>query len=228
MQECSSAAKYRYMHAHSSRRDFKEVIAILEDRLSRELPGANAQIEMAPVRPDALERTELAERDCREAGVLALLHPLDGRAHVVLTVRRLHLADHAGQVSFPGGRRESDESLLQTALREAQEEVDVRPDDVKVLGELTPLYIPPTNYCVYPYVGYVHAAADLRPHDLEVERIVHVPVAALLNPTNTRREARSVQGNLVEVPFFDVSGLQVWGATAMMLAELVAILRAAD
>lgn len=228
MQDCSSAAKYRYMHAHSSRRDFEEVIAILEDRLSGELPGAGAQIEMAPMRPDALERTELAERNCREAAVLALLHPLDGHAHVVLTVRRLHLADHAGQVAFPGGRRESNESLLQTALREAQEEVDVQPDEVNILGELTPLYIPPTNFCVYPYVGYVRAAADLRPHDLEVERIVHVPVAALLDPTNTRKEARSVRGSLVEVPFFDVSGLQVWGATAMMLAEFVAILRASD
>lgn len=203
---------------------FESLISFLKDRLAQPLPGSEAQVRMAPLRENARERTEVDGRDCREAGVLALLHPRDGIPHLVLTVRRDHLSDHAGQVSFPGGRREGDEPLLFTALREAREEVDIHPDQVEVLGELTPLYIPPTRYCVHPYVGYTRTAADLTPHDLEVEKIVHVPVYDLLDPTNIRREYWTVRGNRVEVPFFDVSGLQVWGATAMMLAELIAIL----
>ena len=180
---------------------------------------------MAPRRADATERTDVEGRSCREAGVLALIHPLDGIPHVVVTVRRGNLADHAGQVAFPGGRRESDEPLLQTALREAHEEVALSPDDAVVLGELTPLYIPPSNYCVYPFVAYTQVRSELVPHDFEVERIVDVPVADLLDPERTRTEVWTVRGAAVNVPFFDVAGLRIWGATAMMLSELVALLR---
>ena len=88
--------------------DFDALIATLEEQLAQPLPGAKAQLEMAPARADAFERTDIVNRDCREAGVLALFHPLHGQPHIVLTLRRAHLADHAGQVSFPGGRRESD------------------------------------------------------------------------------------------------------------------------
>lgn len=180
---------------------------------------------MAPHRTDAVERTSVEGRSCREAGVLALIHPVGDAAHVVVTVRRGHLTDHAGQVSFPGGRRESDEPLLQTALREAQEEVSLSPDDAVVLGRLTPLYIPPTNFCVYPYVAYTRIRTRLAPHDYEVERIVDVPIADLLDPNSIRTEVWTVRGDDVNVPFFDVVGLQIWGATAMMLSELLALLR---
>lgn len=205
-------------------RSFEDTIRRLEKRLLHPLPGPAAQLRMAPERRDAEERIQVRGRNCREAGVLVLIVPENGLPHVVLTVRHLHLPDHPGQVSFPGGRREDGESLMHTALREAHEEVDVSVSAVEMLGPLTPLYIPPSNYCVFPYLGFARTNLVLTPHDLEVERIVRVPLPGLLEETARREEIRTIRGQRVLVPYFEVSGLQVWGATAMMLSEVVALL----
>jgi len=162
-------------------------------------------------------------KDCREAGVLILLFPDGTTPQIVLTVRRDHLPDHAGQISFPGGQREPGESLRETALREAHEEVNLDPDRVEVLGALTPLYIPPSNYCVHPFVGAASEPPPLRPTDAEVGTILRVPLPHLLAPTTRTWETWTLHGNEVDVPFFDVDGHTVWGATAMMLAELLAL-----
>ena len=204
-------------------RTFEETIAFLQQRLVRELPGPASQVRMAPLRDDRLERLRVEGRQCREAGVLALLYPRSDEAHLLVTVRRDHLAQHAGQVSFPGGRRESDEPLLQTALRETQEEVGLDPDEIEVLGALTPLYIPPSNFCVYPFVGFTKIEPDLIPHDYEVERIVHVPLRRFLAPENVVEEEWLVRGEPMRVRFYDVEGLRIWGATAMMISELAAL-----
>lgn len=210
---------------HRMNARFDELIRVLKRRLPAGLPGPEAQIRMAPMRASAFERIEVKDRACREAGVLLMLLPIDDTPHIVVTVRRSDLTDHAGQVSFPGGRRERGEPLLQTALREAQEEVDLSPHDVEVLGEMTPLFIPPSNYCVYPFLGFTRRRPALRPHDYEVERIVELPLPLLLDESTIRRERRTLLGEEVLVPYFDVAGLQIWGATAMMLSELVSLAR---
>ncbi|MEX2399371.1 MAG: CoA pyrophosphatase [Rhodothermales bacterium] len=195
----------------------------LARRLKRGRPGPRAQVRMAPVRDDALDRLAVKERSCREAGVLMMLLPIGDTPHVVVTVRRDHLPDHPGQVSFPGGQRERGESLLETALREAHEEVGLSPSDVEVLGEMTPLFIPPSNFCVYPYLGYALHRPALKPHDYEVERIVEIPLPDLLADGAVRREPWTLHDEEILIPFYDVGGLQIWGATAMMLSELVAL-----
>jgi 8-oxo-dGTP pyrophosphatase MutT (NUDIX family) len=164
-------------------------------------------------------------RDCREAGVLITLLPHDGAPAVVLTVRRDHLPDHAGQISFPGGQREGEETLRDTALREAHEEIGLSPVSVEVRGALTPLYIPPSNFCVHPFVGTVERTASLRPTDDEVRRVLRVPLTHLLAPSTRQVETRRLAGTDVEVPYYDASGHTVWGATAMMLAEFLAVVR---
>ncbi len=204
-------------------RPFDQTINYLRGRLAGTLPGPVAQMKMAPVRPDAVERLSVQGRDCREAGVLALLTPLAGEAHLLMTVRRDHLAAHAGQVSFPGGRRERDEELHQTALRETHEEVGIEPGDVDLLGRLTPLYVPPSNYCVYPFVGTTREEPALLLQSDEVARIVHVPLRALQDAASLRREEWIVRGERMLVPHFDIDGLTVWGATAMMVSELIAL-----
>lgn len=197
----------------------------LAERLEGPLPGHEAHLTMAPRYP--ARRTDLSVdgRDCRTAGVLVLLLPHDGDPAVVLTVRREHLPDHAGQISFPGGQREGDESLLDAALREAEEEVALPPASVRVLGRLTPLYIPPSNFCVHPFVGRTEGAPELRPTDEEVEQVLRVPLAHLLDPATRTTEPRRLGGTDVEVPYYDVAGHTVWGATAMMLAEFLAAVR---
>ncbi len=211
------------MNRHLMNRPFEQTIEFLRRRLSSELPGPQSQIKMAPSRADRIERVQVRGRDCREAGVLALLYPRSNEPHLLLTVRRAHLTQHGGQVSFPGGRRESDEPLLQTALRETHEEVGLDPSRIEVIGALTPLYIPPSNYCVYPYIGCTVDEPDLIPHDPEVERIAHVPLRYLLNSEFVCEEDWLVRGENLRVRFFDVDGLRIWGATAMMISEIVAL-----
>jgi 8-oxo-dGTP pyrophosphatase MutT (NUDIX family) len=202
---------------------FATYIDRLCTRLTAPLPGAEAQLKMAPAYRAEASVVAVEDKDCREAGVLVLLFPAGNALSIVLTVRRDHLPDHAGQIAFPGGQRERGETLRETALREAHEEVALDPACVDVLGMLTPLYIPPSNFCVHPFVGVAPEPLDLRPTDDEVGAILRVPIAHLLGPAALRRETWTLHGQDVEVPFFDVGGHKVWGATAMMLAELLAL-----
>ena len=197
----------------------------LTERLEQPLPGHEAHLAMAPRYPARRADLSVDERDCRTAGVLILLLPQEDDPAVVLTVRREHLPNHAGQISFPGGQREGDESLLDAALREAEEEVALPPSSVRMLGRLTPLYIPPSDFCVHPFVGRPESAPELCPADEEVEQVLRVPLAHLLDPATHSTETRRLGGTDVEVPYYDVAGHMVWGATAMMLAEFLAVVR---
>ena len=204
---------------------FDDVLDHLRRRLDGPLPGRAAQYRMAPVfrRDDELARVE--GKPCREAAVLALLHPLqeDDAPALVLTVRPPDMAHHAGQIAFPGGRREPGESLVDTALREAAEEVALDPRRVELLAPLTPLYIPPSNFCVYPFLGAVPDFPELHPADAEVAQILHTPLPQLLHPETRREEPWTLRGERVVVPFYAIDGHKVWGATAMMLAEMLAL-----
>jgi len=158
--------------------------------------------------------------------VLVLFLPPSNAPRVVLTVRRDDLPDHGGQISFPGGQREGSETLPETALRESEEEIGLPPASVRLLGRLTPLYIPPSNFCVYPFLGAAAADTSLRPSDREVERVLRVPLRTLLDPDTRVVEPWTLHGRSVDVPYYDVGDHAVWGATAMMLAEVLDVVRA--
>jgi len=204
--------------------DMTTIAHRLRNRLSQKLPGVEAQAKMAPRYAARKEALSVSGRDCREAGVLALLYP-NGEPHLVLTVRRDDLPDHPGQISFPGGQREAGETLPETALREAQEEVDLSPTDVHLIGALTPLFVPPSNFCVHPFVGVANGVPVLTPTDREVGDILHVPVRTLLQPDTRVVETWTLHGREIDVPFYRVGEHVVWGATAMMLSELLFCLR---
>lgn len=199
----------------------------LSDRLEKPLPGHEAHLTMAPRYPARRADLAIDGRACRDAGILVLLLPHQDLPAVVLTVRREHLPDHAGQVSFPGGQREGEEELRTTALRESEEEIDLDPSSVRLLGPLTPLYIPPSDFCVHPFVGAAHSDPDLHPADAEVGRVLRVPVSDLLDPDTRETESRHLHDTDVEVPYYAVAGHTVWGATAMMLAELLEVVSSA-
>jgi 8-oxo-dGTP pyrophosphatase MutT (NUDIX family) len=163
--------------------------------------------------------------DSRRAAVLIpiLLEPEGAR--LVYTVRRDHLPDHAGQISFPGGSLEpGDESLLETALREAEEEIDLSPNLVEVIGELEEMYIPPSNFRVSPFVGLLPPEAELVIAPDEVEEIFTVSLDELMSPETFRKTLWRRDGRDYEIPVFAVEGpprREIWGATAAMTAALL-------
>lgn len=189
--------------------------------------GSAAQFKMAPSSRASFPLPEQANAP-RLGAVLVLLYCHDGALHLVLTKRRDDLGSHAGQVSFPGGRHEPPETYLATALRETQEEIGVAPQQLSVLGQLTPLYIPPSGFEVHPYVAYFPAGRPaFVPDRREVAQIIEVTLAQLLAPDTRVEELWELRGQAVTVPYFAVDGHKVWGATAMMLSEFVERLRVA-
>src|SRR5215211_3589748 len=166
-----------------------------------------------------------AGADSRRAAVLVpvLLEPEGAR--LVYTVRRDHLPDHAGQISFLGGSMVTgDGSLLETALREAEEEIDLSPDLVEVVGELEEMYIPPSNFRVSPFVGLLPPAAEMVFAPDEVEAIFTVSLDELMSPETLRRVRWRRDGRDYQVPIFAIGGSpsrNIWGATAAMTASLL-------
>ncbi|WP_412068001.1 NUDIX hydrolase [Rubrivirga sp. IMCC43871] len=201
------------------------LLAPLASRLRQPLPGHAAHAEMAPFLARATVETLSVERnEGAPAATLVLLYPGDaGEARFVLTVRHGGMRTHAGQVSLPGGRIEAGETPEDAARREAFEEVGVAPDAVTVLGRLTPLFIPPSRFSVWPIV----AAVDTRPpfvaQETEVTAVLDVALADLFTPGARRQAMRDAPLGRFDVPYFALAGHEVWGATAMMLAEVAAV-----
>lgn len=201
---------------------FEDLIETLKQRLADDLPGPSRHLAMAPSHRGIIDPDTARERFHLEGAVLVLLYPSAGGASVVYTIRRADLRNHGGQVSFPGGRREEGESLEETAIREAGEEVGIDREAVELIAELTPLYIPPSRYIVHPFVGAARSRPDFTRGEDEVDRILEVPLRKLLDPESRSVERWNIRGQESDVPFFDVADVRIWGATAMITSELLA------
>jgi len=218
---------------------FAEVVARLEAGFQRGLPGPAAQARLAPV-PRRQWPPSFDPARIRNAAGLLLVFPAakataehgngeedapgPDAAHLILTVRSESLRRHSGQVSLPGGVLEPGETFEQAALREAHEEIALRLDDVRVVGALTPLDIPVSGFRLHPIVAVADARPALTPVDGEVARILEVDVDQLLDPARLVWLRRERDGVRLKVPAFDVAGHEIWGATAMVLAEFLALL----
>ena len=195
--------------------------------LQAPLPGGGAHLGLAP-RPRRGWRPDHVPDGALPAAGLVLLYRRGAATHLLLTVRSGALQRHGGQVSLPGGRVEPAESIPDAALREAAEEVGVEPDRVRVLGRLSPLYVAVSGFALHPVVGVAGAHPAFRPRSGEVGRVLEAPLEALLGARGRpRRGFICRRGTLVRAPYFALCGERVWGATAMILAELLAVLGAA-
>lgn len=201
-----------------------DLLGRIEKGLAAALPGVAAQLAMAPEPRQGHKAYFEVEATSRKAGVLILLHVKDGCLSLVLTRRTERVLHHRGQISLPGGEQHPGESVEATALRETAEELGPDLGAVRVLGRLTPLYIPPSNYCIYPTVAFVPGTLAFRLQPEEVDELIEVPVDRLADPAAVRREVWHYGGRDVEVPFYEFEGHKIWGATAMVLAEFLALL----
>jgi len=201
----------------------KELEEKLARALAEPLPGADGQLRMAP-RPRTGWRPGEWPDDSRHGGGLLLVYPGDGAPHVLLTLRDSGLAQHAGQVSLPGGAVEGEESYADAALREAQEEVGLDPSCVRLLGHLSPLHVPVSGFVIHPWAAVTHRRPEFTPDRREVARILEVPLEDLRDPYRQRLERRAGERGQFGIPYFDVDGERVWGATAMILSEFLCLL----
>lgn len=199
--------------------NWKEQLAA---ELKKPLPGVNAQLRMSP----AMRRPESAEYPLKNAGVLILLYPHRRLVYTVFIKRTEYEGVHSGQVSLPGGMfKEEDDSLMNTALREANEETGIDISSVTVIGKLTQLHIPVSNVNVHAFVG----VTDSRPvfvHDpAEVQYLIEESLDELLNEVNHKTKSMTLFGNEVIVPYFDIRDNHIWGATAMIISEFAEIVK---
>jgi 8-oxo-dGTP pyrophosphatase MutT (NUDIX family) len=201
---------------------FADVVSRLTIGLSAELPGSVGQELMAP-RPRRQWPKGFDAARIRSAAGLLVFFPVRDAAHLVLTVRA-NTVRHAGQVSLPGGVIEPGESTEDAALREAHEEIGLPPAGLTVRGALTPLDIPVSGFRLHPVVATLDHRPTLRAAHAEVERILEVPLADLMRPATVVETAREREGVPFVVPGFHVAGVEIWGATAMILSECLVLL----
>ena len=202
---------------------FNDAVRHLEIAFQRELPGEAAQDVLAPM-PRREWPAGVNPARIRNAAGLLLLFPIERDAHIVLTVRADSLGRHGGQVSLPGGVVDPGETFEQAALREAHEEVALPIDGVRVLGALTPLDIPVSGFRLHPIVAARSSRPALHPADGEVARILQPALHELLDARSVRSTERTRNGRAMMIPAFHVGDDEIWGATAMVLAEFLTLL----
>ena len=203
--------------------DLAELEQFLKERLSRPLPGAAAQRRLAPTPARSGWQPDGAPPTARQAAALMLIYPRDDRLWLPLTVRHADLPHHPGQISLPGGRVDAGETPAQAALRETREEIGVDTSRVRVAGALSPLWVIVSNFVVLPFVAVADERPAFRAAAREVEEILEVPLDDLRDRARVKWSRRTRGTQEVRYPYFDVLGREVWGATAMMLGELLAL-----
>ena len=209
--------------------NFNEFIKSVSKIRNLDLPGQIAQFQMSPpFREELLKKMESRIPNAKKAAVMVLFYPdKNEQTHLVLILRKTYKGVHSAQIGFPGGKVEQEDgSLLQTAIRESQEEIGVNQEDIIVLKSLTNVYIPPSNFIVHPFIGTLHYTPKFSGQDEEVEDIVEVTLEDFLNDKNViTNEVQTSYNVEVKVPAFKFNGHIVWGATAMMLNEVKVLLK---
>jgi 8-oxo-dGTP pyrophosphatase MutT (NUDIX family) len=164
--------------------------------------------------------------DAREAGVLILLYPSGKAVRTVFIQRPEYPGIHGGQISFPGGKKEHhDKTIIDTALRESQEEAGIIPVEIQIIGTLTPLFIPVSNTIVTGVAGWTDQRPEFIPDSREVDFLIEADLAPFLDTSMIRSKSMLLNGQTVTIRYFDYNGFVIWGATAMILNELLEIIK---
>ena len=194
----------------------------LKEKLELPLPGMEAHLKMTPYR--ALTKT--IPQNYRESAVLVLLYTKEDELYFPVIQRQAYKGVHSNQISFPGGKKEeTDNSLLETALRETEEEIGISQSGIEVIGELTQIYIPPSNFMVNVFLAFYQEEPNFVREEKEVKEVIEIPLSTIMDEKRVKETEVLMQGGLkLKTPYLDLENKVVWGATAAVLAELKEIL----
>lgn len=194
---------------------FKKQLEIL-------LPGSVSHVKMLP--PGRALMLPSEQINYHDSAVLILLFPLKDKIHMCLIRRPSTMRNHAGQIAFPGGKREKEDAdLIQTALREAQEEIGIAANTVEILGQLSTVYVQISDFLITPVVGWLNEFPEAVIDSSEVDEVIFIPLEDLADSVNRCEKEMETRTGRIKVPGYEINGYFIWGATAMMIAELVDI-----
>lgn len=209
---------------------FQGFINSLYHSLGDTLPGEEAHLKMAPYKRDNAKTILKSDIEPRIASVLLLLHAHEQSINFTLIKRPNYEGTHGGQISFPGGKLEQNETVKEAAIRETEEEIGIPKHEINILGELTQVYIPPSNFLISPFVGFIDTTPNYFPDEREVEQVLDISLNALLDDENvkTKKIPMNKYGKkkfFINAPYFELNNQTVWGATALVLSEFKEIVR---
>ncbi len=204
---------------------FEADIFKLRRSLAYGLPGVEAHQRLAPQgRKAGLPDFSGTNKEVKTACVMLLLYPQQNQSMIIL-IERAEAGLHAGQIALPGGKMEPGETELQTAIRETREEIGVSLAEAQVWSRLTAVYIPPSNFIVHPFFTVLQEKPTFRLNSGEVKRIIELPLDGFHGKKNlAEKEFRSSRGTRVLAPCYSLGGIEIWGATAMILSEFTSLL----
>jgi 8-oxo-dGTP pyrophosphatase MutT (NUDIX family) len=203
--------------------DFQYFLSLITKLKTAVLSGMEAHLKMAPEdRKIALENIDFKNINPKLASVLMLIYPKNNQAHLVLILRNSYNGVHSSQVAFPGGKVEqTDASYQKTALRETFEEIGITENQIEIIKDFSEIYIPPSNFRVFPFLGFSKNELQFMPNKREVTKIIELPIASFLKDTILEsQEISTSYSKKINVPGFNIDNHFVWGATAMILNEL--------
>ncbi len=205
--------------------DFRTCIERLTKELQKELPGSRAHQIMMPLGRQIPNPETFDSRNVKNSSVVILLYEIQNQIYSVLIQRHIYNGVHSGQIGLPGGKTEaSDTCYTDTALRECQEEVGIAPHQVTVIGQLSPIYIPPSHFMVYPVLGFLKSPPTFMKNNYEVKKLITYKIN-LLEKRNIKTKVFHGHNYSIQAPYFDINGQAVWGATAMILSEFMEVLK---
>lgn len=201
--------------------EFQKFVLNLKSILNSPLPGKDAQWKKVPVTRLAYNDDPSSYEDVKTGSVMILLYPEHGEVMTVFIKRAEYDGVHSGQISLPGGKYEHfDQSFENTAIRETEEEIGVEGADIRIIGALSDLYIPPSNFLVKTFIGCINYVPDFKPDHAEVDSVLTIRIEELFNMENSAIKTVRANNQNIEVPCYLIQNDVIWGATAMIISEL--------
>lgn len=201
----------------------------LKHKLSKPLPGIRSHLKMAPQhRPEQLMSYHEGNKNAKKGAVLMLFYNESDETKMIIIRRSNYVGIHAGQIAFPGGRYEDeDKNVRTTALREIHEEIGIPENKIEIVGRLSDIYVPPSNFLVSVFVGYLDEKPMYKIEEREVDKVIEVPFSDFFKPGLIKEKEFfvSTQNASSKAPYFDVSNAEIWGTSAMVISEFLDLMK---